>query len=323
RRLKDKEARRKVLLCLQGWKTAYLAYPETGAPFLQRMIQELIGTRLLEWLRFQPAQLGTIEESRSLGFNALAALKELMELPSGMPAEEVFKMLAYTIFHRHILPTFAGVTAGDEAAREPTISLLLQALHLFRDLYPAPEYLDFVFAEITEEQKFRWVDVSGTGDWQPVPYESELSFDPTDILEQLSLSLPQRFKLLDARQRIARRRFADLQNRYFREVSEYTHENRQIERHITIEILRKLKGLFLFYPDAAFLELPIRELEGNGRIRWREQFLGVFPSRSNHYENQYFQFDYQQELSEFRMYRDTRLQWMEHVLRQTGDLPEP
>ncbi|MCC6459969.1 MAG: toll/interleukin-1 receptor domain-containing protein, partial [Saprospiraceae bacterium] len=37
RRLKDKEARRKVLLCLQGWKTAYLAYPETGAPFLQRM----------------------------------------------------------------------------------------------------------------------------------------------------------------------------------------------------------------------------------------------------------------------------------------------
>jgi hypothetical protein len=41
----------------------------------------------------------------------------------------------------------------------------------------------------------------------------------------------------------------------------------------------------------------------------------VFPSRKNHYENQLFRFDYRQELSEFQMYRETKEQWMEHVLR--------
>ncbi len=165
------------------------------------------------------------------------------------------------------------------------------------------------------------MDILENGDWLPWPYESPLAFDPGDILEQLALIQPGRYRLLEARQRIARRRFADLQARYFREISEYTHENRQMERQIAIDIIRKLKGVFLSYPDAAFLEIPLRELEGNGRIRWREQFLGIFPSAENHYENKYFRFDFRQELSEIKMYRDTRQQWMEHVLRQTGDLP--
>lgn len=313
RRMHETEARRLIIQCLRNWKIAYLAYPDTGAEYLQHIQQELTGNRLLLWLRFSPPHLITLPDSMGLGYNALPEFKQLLELPGGMPEEEVFRLLAQNLFHRHIRPAANKIEAGNEDGRQEMISLLLQALHNYRDLHPAPEYLDFVFDELTLEHKFRWIDVSETGSWQPWPFDSKPPFLPTEILEQLAQILPERYRLLDARQRIAQRRHADLQNRYLREISEYPHENRLIEREIAIGIIRKMKGLFLFYPDAAFLTLPLRELEGLGRIKWYEDLLGVFPSRKNHYENQLFQFDYRQELSEFRMYRDTVQQWMEHV----------
>lgn len=318
RRLHETEARRRIIQCLRNWKIAYLAYPDTGAGYLQHILQELTGNRLLLWLRFSPPHLTTLPDSAGLGYNALAEFKQLLELPGGMPEEDIFRLLAQNLFHRHIRPSAEKIEAGNEAARQEMIALLLQALHNYRDLHPAPDYLDFVFDELTLEHKFRWVDITEAGAWKSGPFDSKPPFSPTEILEQLAQMMPERYRLLDARQRIAHRRHADLQNRYLREISEYPLENRLIERETAIGIIRKMKGLFLFYPDAAFLSLPLRELEGHGRIKWYEDLLGVFPSRKNHYENQLFRFDYRQELSEFRMYRDTVRQWMEHVKQGIG-----
>lgn len=321
RRLHEAEARRLIIQCLRNWKIAYLAYPEPGAEHLQHMLNELIGNRLLIWVYFSPPKLAAHQDSLKLGYNALFVFRELLELPVGMEQEEIFHQLARNLFHRQIRPSYEKIRPGDETKRSAMVSLLLQALHNYRDLHPAPEYLDFVFNELTEEIKFRWIDIAADGEWKPWPFSSSLPFNPMDIAEQVAAILPERYRLLELRQRIAKRRHADLLARYFKEISEYPHENRQIERQIAIDIIRKIKGVFLFYPDIAFLELPIRELEGHGRIRWRENFLGLLPSRENHFENKYFNFDYRRELSEFRMYRDTRQQWMEHVLLQTGDLP--
>ncbi|MCK6691741.1 MAG: toll/interleukin-1 receptor domain-containing protein [Thermoanaerobaculia bacterium] len=318
RRMHETEARRRIIQCLRNWKIAYLAYPDTGTEYLQHILQELTGNRLLLWMRFSPPHLTTLPDSAGLGYNALAEFKQLLELPGGIPEEDIYRLLAYNLFHRHIRPSADTIPAGDESKRQEMISLLLQALQNYRDLYPAPEYLDFVFDELTLEHRYRWVDVMETGVWQSWPFDNKPTFSPTEILEQLAQILPERYHMLEARQRIAQRRHADLQNRYLREISEYPHENRLIEREIAIGIMRKLKGLFLFYPDAAFLTLPLRELEGYGRIKWYEDLLGVFPSRKNHYENQLFRFDYRQELSEFRMYRDTVPQWMEHVKQGLG-----
>ena len=320
RRLHEAEARRLIIQCLRRWKIAYLAYPATGAEYLQRMLQELTGNRLLLWLRFEPPNLIALAQGRELGYNALAEFRQLLEMPSGMEHADVLRLLAHNLFQRLIWPVYEKIKPGDEARRADAVSLLMQALYNYRDLYPAPEYLDFVFTELTEERKFRWIDIAENGSWQAWPFQSAVAFNPVEIAQQLAAALPDRYRLLELRQRIARRRHADLQARYFKEISEYPHENRQIERQIAIDIIRKLKGVFLFYPDAAFLELPLRELQGHGRIRWQETLLGILPTRENHYENRYFRFDYRQELSEFNMYRDTRQQWMEHVLRQTGDL---
>lgn len=320
RRPNETDARRTIIQVLQAWESAYHAYPERGQAFLQHILFELAGERLLLWMHFNPTQLNTVSESLGLGYDARKTFKKILELPSGLETEEAYKLLATNIFNRKIKPEYEKVLAGDEGQRSKVESLLLQALHIYRDLYAAPEFLDFVFEELTNERKFRWIQISMEGNPEPAPCEPPLSLDPPDILRQLAATLPKRFRLLEARTRIAERRFKDLTTQYLREVSEYTYENRLEERRLTIEIIRKLKGLFLYYPEARYLELPIRELEGHGRIRWREKFLGIFPTGSNHYENRYFGFDYSQELSEFRMFRDTRQQWMEHVLRQTGDL---
>lgn len=320
RKPNETEARNIVVECLKNWKSAYLAYPERGQEYLQRILQELVGNRLLLWMRFDPFRLTTLPESMGLGYPAVAEFRQLLELPTGIPPAQAQQWLAHNLFSRYIKPEFEKIPKGDEGRRAATVSLLLQALHIYRDLYEAPEYLDFVFEEFTNEHKFRWVQVTETGIAEPIPTAAPMAVHPPDILRQLATLLPARFSLLEARQRIAHRRLQDLKTQYFREISEYRHENRLEERRMTIDILRKMKGLFLYYPDAVFLELPIRELEGHGRIRWNENFLGILPTLTNHYENRYFKFDYRQELSELRMYRDTRQQWMEHVLREIGAL---
>ena len=319
RRPNETEARNTIISCLKNWKSAYLAYPERGQEFLQRLLQELTGNRLLMWMRFDPARLVSVPESLGLGYNAAAEFRQLLELPHGMEQEQVYQILGHNIFQRQIKHDFERIPKGDESKRQAAVSLLLQALHTYRDLQEAPEYLDFVFEELTQENKFRWIVVSDKGTPEPFPTDQPFGIHPPEILRQLAQTIPTRYRRLEARQRIAHRRLKDLKTQYLREISEYRHENRLVERRLAIEIIRKMKGLFLYCPDAEFLELPIRELEGHGRIRWNENFLGIFPTQTNHYENRYFNFDYRQELSELKMYRDTRQQWMEHVLREIGE----
>ncbi|TNE48324.1 MAG: hypothetical protein EP344_18830 [Bacteroidetes bacterium] len=321
RRPDETDARFQIIQCLQNWKKAYFADPDRGDRYIQQILQELVGNRLLLWIRFEPPRLTTIPESLGLGYLALREFKEMLGYSESIKPEQAYQFLAHNLFTRHIRPSFEKITLGDPAKRQEAISLLLQALHNFRDLHEAPEYLEFVYEEITREQKYQWLDITEDGSGISVLPDMTSSFDPVDILQQLARISPERFRLLEARRRIAHRRFSDLKHLYLQEISEFTSENRQIERRLAIDIIRKLKGLFLYYPDAEFLELPIRELSGHGRIRWKEYFLGVFPARSNHYENRYFNFDYRQELSEFRMYKKTHQQWMEHVLRQTNDIP--
>ncbi|MFN0015661.1 MAG: hypothetical protein ACKVU2_14025 [Saprospiraceae bacterium] len=320
RRPNETEARNTVVQCLNDWKSAYLAFPERGEPYLQRILLELVGERALLWMRFSPTRLVTLPESLGLGYDAVATMREVLALPCGMEQDQAFKILAHNLFHRYVRPVFQKIPANDEARRAEVSGLLLQALHLYRDLYPAPEYLDFVFEEITNESKLRWVDVSDDGVPVPWPCNPPMPINPPDILSQITAALPERFRPLAARQRIANKRHADLKARYFREISEYPFENRQVERRIAIDIIRKLKGLFRYCPDAVFLELPILELSGHGRIRWREDFLGILPTRSNHYENRYFDFDYSVELSEMKMYRDTSQHWLEQALREMGEV---
>lgn len=319
RRMDTLDARRRMIGCLHNWRIAYQAYPEAdGQAFLDRCIRELTGDDLLDWLHFDlQGQLATLPESTALGFDALKTLREVLTLSTRYTEEDLRRSIAGNIFQKQILPQYQSIHPGDEAQRGRCTRLLLAALCAYK-LHADPVFLDFVWQEMTEEVKFRWVDVTNEG--AEIPFHPMPGFDPLAVLRELNGILPKRYRLFEMRERVATRRLRDAETRYFHEISEFRRENRLPERQAAVEIIRKMKGLYLYFPQADFLKLPLDELHGRGRVRWNENFVGLLPTSANHYENSYFNFEYKFERYEIKRLLDNQYGEMQRVLRETGEL---
>jgi hypothetical protein len=319
RRLEGLDARRKMISCLQQWSIAYRAYPEKdGQAFLDNSIREIAGENLLVWLQFGAlGQLVTLPESLALGYDAQSALRELLSISTRYTEEDLRRTISENIFQKQILTEYERIKPGDDTMRNSCAKLLLEALCAYK-LHHDVRFLDFVWLELTEEVKFRWIDVNYEG--QERPYVAVAGFDPLLVVHELKEALPQRFRLLELRERITRRRSRDTEARYFHEISEFRHENRLPERKVAVEIIRKLKGLYLYLPQAELLKIPLDELHGRGRVRWYGNFLGIFPLQENHYENSYFNFEYKYERYELKRLLDNQFGEMQRVLREIGAL---
>lgn len=326
RRMRDEDARRRIISCLRRWVIAWKAYPERGKTFLEYCRRELTGNGLMVWLRHDPDQLGTHPQSLSLGYNAQAELKMIHEalmayLPDVAAAEEAETTLrqhiATKLFEKGILPAYENIKPGDEASRAEVARLLREALSNYR-LHPDTRYLDLVYRELTEELKFCWIDITKEGREQA--FATVGGFNPSGILRGLHETHPEQYSLLTARERIADRRNINQVERYFKEISEFRHENRRPEREIAVDIILNIKGIYRYFPKQEYLELPLRELTGKGRIRWNALLLGMLPLTENHYENRYYGFEYKWERSEIRRLLDGQFGEMQRVLQETGTL---
>ncbi len=313
RRMPDLEARGTLVSCLRRWVTAYRAYPTEGQHFLDNCVTEITGSGLLNWLYFNPTELVTHPDSLAFGYDAQAELKMISGLSVRHTEAELSRTIVENLFRQRILPAYDTLRRGDEAGRSTIVSLLLQTLGGYR-LHPDPRYLDFVFRELTDEIKFRWVNISEDGQAKPWTFKSELPFDPLAVLKVLADTDPVAYACLSVRERIAERRHADQTERYFQEISEFRQENRRPERALAIDILKKMRGIYHYYPKETFLQLPIRELSGKGRIRWNALFLGFFPTRENHFENKFYHFNYRFELFELRRLLDQQYYELQRVM---------
>ncbi len=319
RRIEGLDARRRLITCLNGWRIAYRAYPErSGQDFLDKCILELIGNGCMEWLQIDPAgQLATHPDSHALGFDAQVALRELLALSTRFTEEDLRKSISENVFEKQILPEYNQVKTGDENNRRNCGSLLRAALSAYK-LHQDPRFLDLVWQELTQEIKFRWVDVTDEG--KEISFKNTAGFDPLVVLKELKETQPKRFRSFELRECVATRRLRDTEARYFHEISEFRSENRLPERKVAVEIIRKLKGLYRYFPQAEFLKLPMDELHGRGRVRWNAIFLGFFPLQENHYENSYFNFEYKYERFELKRLLDNQFGEMQRVLQEIGDL---
>jgi len=319
RRMDALEARHKLINCLRRWRTAYLAYPEkSGQDYLDHCIREIGGEGLMDWLYFgNGGQLITISDSMALGYDAQHALRELLTESTRYTEDDLRRMVAEHVFLKQILPAYQQLKAGDEQLRGACTGLMHAAMSAYK-LHPDPRFLDLVWAELTEETKFRWVDVSEEGKEVALPIES--GFDVMAVLYELNETLPERFRLYTLRERVALRRFADLERYYYREISEFRYKNTFHEREIAVKIIRKLKGLYQYFPQSEFLGLPLLELSGKGRIRWYSRFLGIFPTTENHHENRYLGMEYKFERYDIKRLLENQFGEMQRVLRETGDL---
>ncbi|MEZ4964846.1 MAG: hypothetical protein R2791_06350 [Saprospiraceae bacterium] len=320
RRMRDEDARRRTIACIRKWMIAYHAYPERGRVYLDRCLRELTGEGLLIWFHHDPDRLMTHPDSLALGFDAQAALKKVHALVASVDVLDETSLrssIAGNLFDKNIVPAYARIKTGAEQQRPDAVRLLREALSNFR-LHPDERYLDFVFRELTEEIKFCWIDITEEG--REKAFVQQNGFDPLAVLQQLHTLRPERFSLYQAREQIANRRYANQLERYFREISEYKRENRRPERALTIDILRKIKGIYKYFPKQEFLELPIRELSGKGRIRWHALLLGILPVGENHFENRFFGFDYKYERYDFKRLLDNNYEETQRVLKETGAL---
>ncbi len=313
------QTRTDLIIIMRRWRIAGRVYPDRNQLSVTKCIHELSGNGLLLWAHHNPdLPLVTQAESLVLGFDALAELKALLPLSDHYTDEDLRRDLAGNLFQKRIIPALNAIKKGDESKRHESIRLLRETLSNYQ-LYPDLAYLDLVWRELTEEPHFKWIRISKEGVAQPYADHAKL-FDPLEVLAALSNMHPQRYKPYDLRERIATRRHADVTERYFEEISEFKIENRQPERAIGIEIIHQLKGIFTYFPKDAFLELAFRELEGKGRIRWHANFLGVFPTRENHYENSFYNFNYRFELFEVKRMLENQYEALQGVMRETGEL---
>jgi hypothetical protein len=319
RRMKDFEARHRLIGCFRHWLTLYRAYPERGQIFVENILREVLGDGLLLWLQHDPDALVNHPDNLTLGYDAQAELRALLDLSTGCTEAAARERIAENLFQRRIKTAYEAVRAGAEAQRGAVVTLLLESLSGYR-LHADPRYLDFVFGELTEEHKFRWVNVGEDGKAKAWTFQTARPFAPLEVLEGLAAIDPKRYSRYLARERIAARRHADQLERYFQEISEFRQENRRPERAIAIDVLRKMRGIFLYFPKEDFLRLSVRELTGKGRIRWNALFLGFFPTRENHFENKFYHFNYRFELFEVKRLLQHHYVEMERVMRECGEL---
>lgn len=323
RKMNALDARRLLIDCLRRWVIAYKAWPERGAGYLENCIVELTGDGLLTWLMHSPHTLVSHPESLALGYDAQVELKTIHDLllpgSDDSGAQEAYwrERIAVNLFEKRIVPAYQSVKKGDGSQRAAVARLMQEALSNYK-LHPDTRYLDFVWKELTEEIKLPWVQISEAGTetvFAPVP-----GFDPLAVLHGIHEAHPFQYRLLDAREHIADCRHADQESRYFKEISEFRHENRQAERQIAIDIIQKIKGIYLYFPKAEYLELAWDELynkPGKYRIRWNTRFLGIVPLNNDHYENQFFNFNYKFERYELKRLLDNQYNEMQRVLRET------
>jgi hypothetical protein len=323
RQMNQLDARRILIDCLRRRVIAQKARPERGMVFLEEALRELTGDGLLTWLAHNPHTLAADPDSIALGFDAHGALKYILDTmqDSGIPVseEDIRAQIAINLFYKRILPEYEKIKKGDDRRRTDLELLMYEAVSNYK-LYPETRYLDLVWRELTEEVKLDWIGITETGTDYNV---SPSGFDAIAVLSALHDAQPALYDLAEARERIADRRYSDQVRLYHREISEFSDENLEPERRIAIDIIRHLKGIYLYYPKAEYLEIPWNELydkAGKRRIRWNSAFLGFIPTNTDHHENHKYHFNLKFERYDLKRLLDNQYSEMQRVLRETGKI---
>lgn len=299
RRIDDFQARKWMLEWLHRTQICFLAYPDTGGPFADSIVEELAGKGLLLWLSIHPDGIVTHSECTLLGCDALSMLQKAVQQSVTWTEETATAAVTESLYQRQLLPEWTTLRAHTEAER-PAAARILRCMMTAFNTHPLPLYLDALHHELIREEKFKWIEVDKYGKW--LNYSTDL--DAVGIILQLTSELPLRYPLHQVKQHLADNRWEEQLKRYDREISTIRPENQLPERRIVADIIWRLKGVFLFWPDRKYLELPLTELNDRGRIAWFDRLFGLVKINQNHYENTLIGFDLKAERVELQRYWD-------------------
>jgi hypothetical protein len=313
RRMNDLEARKRLVTCLRRWEVSRRTYPERGLTFQRKIMDELTGQGLLMWFIIQPQSIDNQPDTALFEYDPQREVTYQSSLPNAWSDAEVTRTLVGNLYLRQVVAEWDRIPARDESRRKEVAAQLGRMILAFQK-HPVPLYLDLVYRELTEEIKLKWIGVDFRGKW----HNTSDDLDALYVLRQLTELLPGRFSPLDTRRRIADLRWRDWTDMYYRDISDMRQENRFPERKMCAQVIWGLKGVYQFYPDIKYLELPITELFGRGRVRWFARILGILASNGNHIENSMVPFDLRAERIELKMYRDSAAQLFEQMMQEIG-----
>lgn len=299
RRLDALEARKMLIECHRRRWVCHRAFSDNDMMFPDRMIKELSGDGLLLWFTLTPTGVHNHPDATFFQFDARTELHQLLPQAQKWSEERVTAAVVQHLYHKQILPGYAAIRSGVEADR-PKAAFALGAMMMAFKSHSLPAYLDAAYKEIMEETKFKWIEIDRYGNL----YNYSTEFDALGLILQLTEVMPIRYPKFNTNKRIADLRWGEQLKRYENEVSVLRHENRLEERRIVADIIWRLKGIYLFFNDRKYLELPMQELHDRGRIRWFNRFAGIFKTNENHFENLIIGFDKKAERIEIQMYWD-------------------
>ncbi len=299
RRMDALEARKILIDCHQRRMVCHRAFPQAVEMMPARMVRELVGEGLLLWFVLRPSGVYNHPDADFYAFDAKAELHALLQENTDFTEPMATAAVVHNLYTKQLLPAYAQVRAGVEADR-PKAAAALGAILMAFKTHPLPEYLDAAHKEIVLESKFKWIDIDRWGK----PYNFSTDFDALALLDQMMDVLPLRYPPYDTRRKIADNRWNEQLKRYENEISPLRYENRLAERQTVAEIIWRLKGVYLYFNDRKYLELPMLELHNQGRVRWFNRFWGIFRTNGNHFENDIIGFDLKAERIEIQMYWD-------------------
>jgi hypothetical protein len=299
RRMDTLEARKLLIECHQRRGVCHRAFPQSVERLPERMIHELVGEGLMLWFLLQPSGVNNHPDAQFFGFDSRRELHNLLPVATDWTEQTMTATVVHNLYKKQVLPAYDLLRAGVEADRSKAAAVLGAMLMAFKT-HPLPEYLDAVHREIVLEHKFKWVDIDRWGK----PYNFSTDFDALEHLEQMMDVMPLRFPPFDTHRRLADNRWNEQLKRYENEISVLRYENRLEERRTVADIIWRLKGVYLYFNDRKYLELPMLELHNQGRIRWFNRFWGIFRTNGNHFENAIVGFDLKAERIEIQMYWD-------------------
>lgn len=298
RKMDEFGARKLLVDYLNRCWICYLAYPDDPIRYQDKIVQELVGNGLLQWFTINPKAVNTHPDSLYFQYDAKMKLYDAFGR-TNLSEDAVTAMLIGNLYNKVLVPAYQQLDPLLKGTRRKCADLLGGMLMAFKN-HAVPAYLDMVYQELTEETKFKWVEVDLRGHW----FNAVDSFDAVGILEHFAEMLPLRYPMEDTIRRIADRRLEEQKRRYEMEISVIRHENRLPERKIVADIIHRLKGVFQFCPDLRYLQIPFEELNDKGRIRWYQRRFGIFKSNENHHENHHIYFDLRAERIELKLFME-------------------
>ncbi|MCB9272682.1 MAG: toll/interleukin-1 receptor domain-containing protein [Lewinellaceae bacterium] len=290
--------RKTMIECMKRWKICYKVFGDLQ--FVDHSVQELIGNRLFQWFDFKDRTLISNSDSVKLGFNPLDELEFFLTENQNFTKAEARFNIAKNCF-KIILQAYEAIIRGSENKRPEILCLIEKALachHLFKEV----QYLKFVRDELVGEKKLKWFDTKD-GILIHYAYKEPISSDPFILLKELLARQGgnETENKKDFEKAIAYNRHRDVLEEFDREISQIRSQQGPIEKLIAVRLFEKCEHCFKLCPDVNFLDLPIMELEGRGRIRW---FWNIFGWKINAPSNLDINFNYRKSLARYKNLRE-------------------